>query len=201
MNAARTPATKTLSRTFATSAPAAESPWGMVGLIVAAGVGGYVVYEGQQQEARFAELSKKVAFAEKCVVSSAQKKNAAFVFIKPHAVTPKVQELVTSVFEKAGITITKEGDLGYKQIDEEMLIDTHYGAIANRAVKQDPKVGRCIKHTPFVIGASNASTNILTFTKNGNTPFLYFSFIIFLFFFDVLQSIYSELFNCNSFIL
>jgi hypothetical protein len=35
--------------------------------------------------------------------------------------------------------LSKEGDLNYKTIDEEMLIDTHYGAIANRAVKQDPK--------------------------------------------------------------
>ena len=61
-------------------------------------------------------------------------------------------------------------------------------------------VGKCKKHTPFVIGASKPSTNIFTLTKNGISPFLYFSIIISLFFFDVLQSKYSELFNCNSFI-
>jgi len=142
-NAARNPAARrALSRrTCATTtpAPAEQSPWGMMGVIVAAGVGAYVAYEGQQQQSRFEALSKKVDFAEKCVVTGAKKKNSAFVFIKPHAVTPKVQALVTDVFQKAGIIITKEGDLDYKTIDEEMLIDTHYGAIANRAVKQDPK--------------------------------------------------------------
>ena len=50
-------------------------------------------------------------------------------------------------------------------------------------------VGKCKKHTPFVMGASNPSTNILTLTKKGISPFLYFSIIISLFFFDVLQSI------------
>jgi len=43
-----------------------------------------------------------------------------------------------------------------------------------------------------VIGASNPSTNILTLTKNGIFPFLYFSITSSLFFCAVLQSIYSE---------
>ena len=34
--------------------------------------------------------------------------------------------------------------------------------------------GICKKHTPFVIGESKPSTNILTFTKNGNSPDLNF---------------------------
>jgi hypothetical protein len=65
------------------------------------------------------------------------------VFIKPHADTAasgtKVHDLVREKLAASGIKVTSEGNIGYKDIDEKMLIDTHYGAIANRAVKQDPK--------------------------------------------------------------
>ena len=61
-------------------------------------------------------------------------------------------------------------------------------------------VGKCKKHTPFVIGASKPSTNILTLTKKDTFPLLYFLIISSLFFLAVLQSIYSELNNCNLFI-
>jgi nucleoside diphosphate kinase len=71
-------------------------------------------------------------------VNYACKNNMAFVFIKPHAVYPKVVDLVKDTFANNGIKITGEGDLDYKTIDEKFLIDTHYGAIANRAVKQKP---------------------------------------------------------------
>ena len=71
-------------------------------------------------------------------VDAAVKTSSAFVFIKPHAVNDKVVELVKAKFAASGIKVTGEGHLGYKQIDEEKLIDTHYGAIANRAVKQKP---------------------------------------------------------------
>uniref|UniRef100_A0A7S2SMY4 Nucleoside-diphosphate kinase n=1 Tax=Rhizochromulina marina TaxID=1034831 RepID=A0A7S2SMY4_9STRA len=64
--------------------------------------------------------------------------HAAFVFIKPHAVTDKVQGLVKESLAGHGITIVSEGRLEAQEIDEKLLIDTHYGAIAKRAVKQQP---------------------------------------------------------------
>lgn len=71
-------------------------------------------------------------------IVSATQTSSAFVFIKPHAVTDKTVQLVKDKFASAGIRVTSEGNLGYEQIDKELLIDTHYGAIANRAVKQKP---------------------------------------------------------------
>lgn len=77
-------------------------------------------------------------------MSTEEKVNAAdlhqaFVFIKPHAVTEQVKKLVSTEFPKMGIKITGEGLIEAKDIDEKMLIDTHYGAIANRAVKLTPE--------------------------------------------------------------
>merc|ERR1719265_1914770 len=65
--------------------------------------------------------------------------NAAFVFIKPHAVTPKAVEAVKAAFAEKGITITGEGVLDGPTIDEKKLIDNHYYAIANKASLTLPK--------------------------------------------------------------
>jgi len=64
--------------------------------------------------------------------------NEAFVFIKPHALTPQVEDLVKSTFTGRGIKILQEGELEAKQIDEEKLIDNHYYAIANKASLTTP---------------------------------------------------------------
>ena len=65
-------------------------------------------------------------------------KNSAFVFIKPKAVTQKTKELLESTLTANGITVLKSGSLDAKTIDEKMLIDNHYGAIASKAVKLQP---------------------------------------------------------------
>ena len=39
---------------------------------------------------------------------------------------------------EAGISVVAEGVLGYKAIDEGRLIDTHYGAIAQKAMVLKP---------------------------------------------------------------
>merc|ERR1712086_660294 len=62
----------------------------------------------------------------------------AFVFVKPHAVTPAAIALVKEKLAAAGITIKSTGSLSAETIDKEMLIDTHYGAIASKAVKLSP---------------------------------------------------------------
>mmetsp|Transcript_48970 Transcript_48970/g.131053 ORF Transcript_48970/g.131053 Transcript_48970/m.131053 type:complete len:450 (-) Transcript_48970:49-1398(-) len=65
-------------------------------------------------------------------------KNSAFVFIKPHAVTDKVKELVKENLEKKGIEIKKEGSIEAAEIDKKMLIDKHYYAIAAKATLKKP---------------------------------------------------------------
>lgn len=75
-----------------------------------------------------AEVSKLMIFG----------KNRAFVFIKPHAVTPEVEKLVLAKFEEKNIKVVSTGEISGKQIDEELLVDTHYGAIASKAVTLSP---------------------------------------------------------------
>lgn len=65
-------------------------------------------------------------------------KNSAFVFIKPHAVTDKVKDLVKETLEKFEISIKKEGSIEGEEIDKKMLIDKHYYAIAAKATLKKP---------------------------------------------------------------
>jgi nucleoside diphosphate kinase len=64
--------------------------------------------------------------------------NAAFVFIKPHAVTDKVKDLVKTTLESKGIKITSSGSLAAEEIDSKKLIDQHYYAIASKATILKP---------------------------------------------------------------
>lgn len=57
--------------------------------------------------------------------SAEEKKNSAFVFVKPHANTKGSQDLVKKVLGERGITIKSEGELTAAQIDKGMLIDQH----------------------------------------------------------------------------
>ena len=65
-------------------------------------------------------------------------KMQAFVFLKPHAVTAPVKALVEAGLKKAGISVVGSGTIPGSEIDSRMLIDTHYGAIAAKAVKLKP---------------------------------------------------------------
>jgi len=65
--------------------------------------------------------------------------NEAFVFVKPHACNEEVITLVRQGLDAAGIEVSAEGSLEAEQIDERKLIDTHYGAIASKAVALQPK--------------------------------------------------------------
>jgi len=65
-------------------------------------------------------------------------KNAAFVFVKPHAVTTKTNKLVKDVLIAKGLKIIREGDLTSEVIDEKKLIDQHYYAIASKATILKP---------------------------------------------------------------
>jgi len=76
---------------------------------------------------------------EKLVAACGGDKNAAFVFIKPHANTEKVRALAKSGLEAKGIKILKEGSLDGATIDAKKLIDNHYYAIAVKATIKTPK--------------------------------------------------------------
>lgn len=65
-------------------------------------------------------------------------KNAAFVFVKPHAVTPKAEQLVREGLEARGCKILSEGNLSSEEIDAKKLIDQHYYAIASKATILKP---------------------------------------------------------------
>lgn len=65
--------------------------------------------------------------------------NSAFVFIKPHANTKQSQALVSSTLKARGIKIKSEGELTAQQIDDGLLIDQHYYAIASKATLLKPK--------------------------------------------------------------
>merc|ERR1712137_1534556 len=72
-------------------------------------------------------------------IEAAERTSSAFVFIKPHAVTDDVKALVLKELSAAGIAVVSEGSIPAEVIDKNQLIDTHYGAIAAKAVKVKPK--------------------------------------------------------------
>jgi nucleoside diphosphate kinase len=78
---------------------------------------------------------------EKCVEIDAWRpgpKNAAFVFLKPAAVTDKMKELTKSTLEAKGLKILKEGQIDAATIDKKQLVDKHYYAIASKATLLTP---------------------------------------------------------------
>jgi len=64
--------------------------------------------------------------------------NSAFVFIKPHANTEEARKVVKETLQAKKITITSEGSISGKEIDEKQLIDNHYYAIASKATILKP---------------------------------------------------------------
>ena len=70
---------------------------------------------------------------------AAELKNSAFVFVKPHAVTDAVTALVEETLKAKSLTILSKGSLTAQQIDEGMLIDQHYYAIASKATLRKPE--------------------------------------------------------------
>mmetsp|Transcript_39318 Transcript_39318/g.83752 ORF Transcript_39318/g.83752 Transcript_39318/m.83752 type:complete len:375 (-) Transcript_39318:1678-2802(-) len=64
--------------------------------------------------------------------------NAAFVFIKPHAVTEDVKTLAKSTLEAKGLKILSEGSIKGETIDAKKLIDQHYYSIASKATILKP---------------------------------------------------------------
>lgn len=81
-------------------------------------------------------LGKKTESAEVTIPKSVI--NTAFVFIKPHAVTNAVVDLVQGTFKEKGFSIVSSGSITGEEIDKKMLIDQHYYSIASKATLLTP---------------------------------------------------------------
>lgn len=122
----------------AAAAPAAES--GGVGLamplaLVSLGGAAYVYLDSQSKMDALATNLNSLQ------VELSGKTNSAFVFIKPHACKGKagsVESVVEGKFKDSGIRVTDKGEITAEEIDKNMFIDNHYGAIASKAVKMKP---------------------------------------------------------------
>ena len=63
--------------------------------------------------------------------------NTAFMFIKPHADTPGVRDLVLAKLKEYNIDVIAEGKINNKQMAP--LIDRHYSEISKAAVTTPPE--------------------------------------------------------------
>jgi len=102
---------------------------------VSLGAAGYVYVDSQSK------VDAMTAKVESLQVELSGKTNSAFVFIKPHACKGKpgsVESVVEGKFKESGIRVTDKGEISAEEIDKNMLIDNHYGAIASKAVKLKP---------------------------------------------------------------
>ena len=61
--------------------------------------------------------------------------NFGFMFIKPHANTEAARTLVAAQLAEAGITVTAEGTITAKEIDEKNLIDNHFQVRTEREMR------------------------------------------------------------------
>jgi len=120
------------ARMASTAAPRAMRGDALVPAVLAAGAGAAALLVALRGDPA---LAKRVGELE---VEAAEKTSSAFVFIKPHAVTEDVKALVKKELAAAGIVVKSEGAIPAETIDKQQLIDTHYGAIAAKAVKLSP---------------------------------------------------------------
>jgi nucleoside diphosphate kinase len=100
----------------------------------AAWVGGWGPFPtmGPAASGRMLSMQNSIKLAKKATPQQ------AFVFIKPHACTDKVIELVKSKFAEVGVKILTEGEIDGATIDSKKLIDQHYYAIASKATIMTP---------------------------------------------------------------
>jgi len=73
------------------------------------------------------------------IYSRGQFRNSAFMFLKPHAVTPSSIALVKGFLSNGGFKIISEGRISCEEIDSKELIDKHYYGIASKATSLHPK--------------------------------------------------------------
>jgi len=70
--------------------------------------------------------------------ASPDPENVAFVFIKPHALTPAVMALTAERLSRSGLRILEAGTVPTEEIERRGLVDKHYTSLAKWATKLDP---------------------------------------------------------------
>jgi nucleoside diphosphate kinase len=129
------------------SVEVSEDPLGKA--LSAAGLGQGMIKEWMRDPAVFFDGKKQSLFdlledldRDACVEKARDirvlQTNSAIVFVKPHAVNKAVQELVQKKLEDCGVSVVQSGRIDAETIDEKGFIDTHYGAIAARAMRVLP---------------------------------------------------------------
>lgn len=73
--------------------------------------------------------AKAATSGQTCDSTPGELRNSAFVFVKPHANTVKVQDLVRKTLQSKGVSIIQEVSIPGDVIDSKKLIDQHYYAI------------------------------------------------------------------------
>ena len=75
---------------------------------------GYAAVAATQANAKAKDAQERLKALE---VRAAKATSAAFVFVKPHAVTDSVKTKVKAGLEKAGISVLEEGSIAGPKID------------------------------------------------------------------------------------
>jgi len=137
--------TRVASRAAGRRAASTSSSGGGIGglamplALISLGAAGYVYNDCQSKvDAMETKIETKIDLLQS---ELSGKTNSAFVFIKPHACKGKpgsVESVVETKFKDSGIRITDKGEFSAEEIDKNLLIDNHYGAIASKAVKLKP---------------------------------------------------------------
>lgn len=136
-----------VGRRFQSTAPSSGGS-GIAAPLALVSLGG-AAYVYLDSQSKVDELAAKV---DSLQVELSGKTNSAFVFIKPHACKGKpgsVEAVVEDSFKEKGIRVTDKGEISAEEIDQKLLIDTHYGAIASKAGKFIPPF--CICTNPFYL--------------------------------------------------
>ena len=65
--------------------------------------------------------------------------NVAFVMIKPHAVTPRIAELLEASFTANGLHVEEKGEIRSELIEQDKLIDKQFPRVARHALEVKPE--------------------------------------------------------------
>ena len=67
------------------------------------------------------------------------RRNAALLYVKPHANTPEVRTLVEDFLRNQGFIVSEEREINAQLIDKDLLVDKQYASIARMALFLSPK--------------------------------------------------------------
>ena len=95
---------------------------------------GSQILKGLFSKRRFSRSSRQGPSEENRQVA-----NNAFLMLKPHANTEMARKFVEQLLPRRGIRIVESGTIHANEIKAQSLIDRHYGNVAMKALKEDPR--------------------------------------------------------------